>query len=1208
MSRAVRRFLALLTCLAVTAGALAAGSVANAHEEVDHVHTSTGLVSNGGFESGGSTAATGWTAWGSGYTISTAEAHSGDRSLGCELSGTGQCGAYQGIALNRSNALPLKVSAWSKAAAVSGTASTDYSIWVDLTFSDDTTQYGEAEAINVGTHDWQKTSFYIDPPKPVKSLLVYVLFRDKSGAVLFDDVDVEEIPADLLPGGTFDATSGGQVSGWGSWGSGYVAAAGEGRGGTTAVKATATAAAQEYGIWKTATLNQTTPGALLVRGWSRSDGVSGEPGRSYSLYADLVYTDDTSEYGLNVQFDRGTHDWQLRQLEIVPTKPIKSVTIYALFRGGTGTVWFDNVSLEQLPASTDGGPVLGKVNPATTTANLLTNPSFQDLSGALASGWGTLGDGYSTEADGGWDGGRAVKMTNASASSAAGIYQVLQLNQTTPKQIVFSGRSRASGVTGSIDSGYALYMDVFYTDGTADYAITKSFATGTHGWAEQVLTFQPQKTVQTLSVYGLFRNGHQGSVWFDDFAVRQLSTEAGTFEEAMVRPLPYSPGATDATISSGDGLALGLGPRGISSVKWDGTELGSTTTPSGFLARDVQSDSDVFGFIGSTDSAGEFSGRAEALDLKVDAKYTAADGGIRVSGSVTDLRGTDRAVTVTYAIPIDAAGWRWSDYLRSDRAIATGEAGYVYRNAAAPDFETGPMSIYPNAAIFDPATGAGLSLGVDYGKPTHYRLEYNGSTEQLTISFEIGLSQESKDPSAADFGFVVYGFDGANGARASLEKYMALFPENYEVRVPDQGIWMPFAPISEIPDHADFGFRFKEGDDDPAEIAFDDANDILTFHYSELGTWWQSIDTSLPQTVATATSARDVAAANGDESAQMSQSAASLNSNGEPYLTWLSVPWNTGARWEINTNPDLPGSSNGYRRYFSQDKLDARYNTSGHQLDGEYLDTLDGFPNTLDYDRAHFAYASTPLAFSNVTKRPAVNRAFSTWEATARLAGELRDHDRFLMANGTPHVYSMYTPWLDAMGIERNWLGAGGAFVPDSDETLMKYRTLSGAKPFLMLQNTDFSQFDNADMEAYMQRTLFYGIYPSAFSATADDATNYWKNSTFYERDRALFVKYIPLVREVAEAGWEPLTHATADAPGILMERYGHGPEVFLTVMNPTTAAVTGAVSFDRSAVGLGASISATETVSNAPVALSGESFSVSLDPQEVKVFKLTSQ
>lgn len=1209
MSRPIRAIAigaAAVLALSVAVSVDPPGASAN-YIEPDRPHTSTELATNGDLENVSGQSATGWTPWQAGYTLDSSTAHSGQRSIACEITTTGECGSYQYIAVNQSTALPLEVSGWSRAQNVSGTVSTDYSIYVDLTFVDSTHLYGEAKGFATGSHDWLRSSFYIDPAKPVQSLVVYTLFRNKTGKVWFDDVSVAQIQADLLAGGTFESVTSGQVTGWNSWGNGYTVAAGEGRGGTNAVKVVSASAADEYGIHRTVELDQSAAKSLLVRGWSKATSVAVANAAGYSLYADVEYMDGTNEFGLNQPFSAGTHDWQNQELYIVPAKPIRKLAIYALFRGGTGTVWFDNLSLEQLPGASDGGPALGRMNPSTTAAELLANPGLESVSGSTVSGWGSFGSGYTIDNTGGRDGGRAVKMTNSSASSASGIYQTLQVNQSTPALLVFTGWSRSNAVSGDIDRGYALYMDVFYQDGSTKFAVTMPFATGTNSWSQEKLYFQPQKAVQTVSVYGIFRDGHVGDVWFDDFSFKQVTAEAAVFEDALVRPLPYQAGNTYTTLQTGDGFQLGLGQRGVASVAWNNSQLSAPNVASGFLARDQQADSDAYGFDGSGSSGSTFDGTSGALDLKVDAQFQAVSNGIKVSGKLSDLRNEDRAVTLTYALPVDATGWKWGDYIRGERSIQTGQAGDVYTNSETPDFETGPLSIYPMSAIYNPSTGAGLSLGVDYNKPTHYRLDYNGSTKQLTITFELGLSPHTKVPSTADFGFVIYGFDGATGFRGAFDKYMKLFPDNYQVRIPHQGIWMPFASISNIPNNQDFGFRFKEGDDDPTDTAYANAHDVLVFHYQELGSWWQSIDPQLPKTVQTAESARDASAANGDEKAKMAQSAAMKNPHGDPYLQWLDTPWNVGALWMINANPDLPGEVNGYSMYFSPQKMAARYNTTGPKPDGEYLDTLDGWPYTLNYDEDQFAYATAPLVFSKTTGRPALHRAFSSWEATSRLADELHANGRYLMANGTPHIYSMYQPWLDAMGNERNWLGAGNTYNPDDDATLSKYRTLSGQKPYLILQNTDFSHFGHDFMEKYMQRLLFYGIYPSAFSATADDATNYWKNPTFYERDRSLFVKYIPLVQSVAEAGWQPLTLASANSPALSMERYGSGHTVYLTVMNQTSSSATSTISFDAASMGLGsAAVTVTELTTTSAVSVTGHQFSVTLGAGDVRVYRLT--
>jgi hypothetical protein len=109
--------------------------------------------------------------------------------------------------------------------------------------------------------------------------------------------------------------------------------------------------------------------------------------------------------------------------------------------------------------------------------------------------------------------------------------------------------------------------------------------------------------------------------------------------------------------------------------------------------------------------------------------------------------------------------------------------------------------------------------------------------------------------------------------------------------------------------------------------------------------------------------------------------------------------------------------------------------------------------------------------------------------------------------------------------------------------------------------NTDYDLFKPEFVEKYFQRSLFYGLWPGFFSHNAAD-NPYWRNPRWYERDRPLFKKYIPVIRRVAEAGWEPLTHAACGNQSILVERFGSEPRgnFYVTLFNNSTATQSGTV------------------------------------------------
>ena len=157
----------------------------------------TNLLRNGGFEQGSSTVANYWSAAPQGYRLAIGEGRAGSRAVACERTNqTSWYGVSQSLALNRTSTAPIVVRGWSKAENVSGSADSDYALYVDILYSDDTPLWGRTGNFATGTHDWNERVFTILPEKPVKSLSLYCLFRGQhTGRVWFDDVSVQEVTA-----------------------------------------------------------------------------------------------------------------------------------------------------------------------------------------------------------------------------------------------------------------------------------------------------------------------------------------------------------------------------------------------------------------------------------------------------------------------------------------------------------------------------------------------------------------------------------------------------------------------------------------------------------------------------------------------------------------------------------------------------------------------------------------------------------------------------------------------------------------------------------------------------------------------------------------------------------------------------------------------------------------------------------------------------
>jgi hypothetical protein len=289
-------------------------------------------------------------------------------------------------------------------------------------------------------------------------------------------------------------------------------------------------------------------------------------------------------------------------------------------------------------------------------------------------------------------------------------------------------------------------------------------------------------------------------------------------------------------------------------------------------------------------------------------------------------------------------------------------------------------------------------------------------------------------------------------------------------------------------------------------------------------------------------------------------------------------------------------------------------------VDGTYFDSYEMAATTLNYRREHFADTATPLVYDREGRLCELT-VFNTTEYAREIAKRMHAEGRMTFANATPWNFAWGAAWLDVMGTETNWApgatfsqengwGPGEGYVPE-DDTIMNYRrAVCYQRPYLLLQNTVFDVFKPEWVELYMKRCLAYAVFPSFFSHNAADEV-YWTRPNLYDRDRPLFRRYIPVIKTLSAAGWEPITYATSSAPKVYVERYGHpGAPVYLTVFNDTGAACEATVTVDLKSLQPGFSGSAV------PETLSGETLPgdrqgdtlkvpVHLEREDVKVLVL---
>lgn len=687
------------------------------------------------------------------------------------------------------------------------------------------------------------------------------------------------------------------------------------------------------------------------------------------------------------------------------------------------------------------------------------------------------------------DGDEIVVDNGDDAARRAGAVWSLALNQTEARPFTVRTEARCErGPGGTRTRAFSLYVDLVYMDGDHLWGQTADFAPDPQrGWRAGTVTVIPAKPVRSASVYCLYR-GLPGRVRFRAPAVRIR-------EQA------------DLALFDAQPVALGDLPR----------------HEAGFLVRDVQRADDGYAPI-------PVGGEAKGVRLSV-VETPAADGATyRVT--VEDRTGRDRALTLVYAWPLPAGDLVFEEDPRT--AVPLADNAPQRSDAQAMGCGAGGLNRWPFGAVS--VGGRGFALGIDTAHPAYFRTAVHPRTRLLFIAFDLGLAPEKR---TAAFAFRRFTFTG--GFRGALAAYAAREPDAFKTRVPEQGIWMPFRAIKSVENWQDFGFKFKEGND---ETAWDDAHGIFTFRYTEPTTWWLSMDKAHGTnrfTMADCLAKVESLAAKGDPRARAWRGSVMRDEDGARVGRVMDTPWCRGAIWLLSPLPDIAGVCEYKVKNTEADfaKFYAKPFPVGQ--DGEYIDSAEGYLTpTLDFNRAVFAASDTPLVFSSdEDHRPALFKGLSMYEYVRRTAARVWPRGRFVMANGVPGRWPWLPAYVDVGGTETQWIDEEGRWRPESHRSLLYKRALSMGKPYCYLQNVDFEKFAYADMENFMRHCVAYGLFPGCFSHNASEG-HYFTRPEVYNRDRPLFKKYVPLCKMLSEAGWRPVNTLVASTDSrVFVEQFG---------------------------------------------------------------------
>ena len=680
----------------------------------------------------------------------------------------------------------------------------------------------------------------------------------------------------------------------------------------------------------------------------------------------------------------------------------------------------------------------------------------------------------------------------------------LNLNQKSAMSFAVSVESAyLGGPIESPSSSYSLYLDIMYVDGTKEYGLTHCFRNCREaGWQPGKVLVTPDKPVKHACCYMLFRN----------------RAGAAAFRNPKL------------TIY-----------RDVGFTRFDCTKVQTIASdvPASFMVHDAANDGDGW----TAFSDGE---AAKGVELKLKCEKRGMAEFFEVS--LHETTGRDRAFTFAYSIPLPPGELTWLDTPRSEMKMEHGQ----YRSTVNVGCGEGMLSRWPFGAVR--AGGETLALGYDPSAPAVFRVTANADLRRLFIAFDVGFAKEKSD---AKFRFVAFKSSAAEGFRGALAKYAEIFPEAFRVRIRKHGIWMAFRPISKVEGWEDFGFRVKEGDGEPA---WDDAHDILTFHYSEPTSWWMTMKTTNTVTMVDALAEAERLAADTRRNqyrgyARAWKQCTYHDLDGKITGNLCDRPWCKGACWNLNPLPKIPGGD--YQTKLSVDDFNRRYSKPFPAgVDGEYIDSAEcHLPPRIDFNRSNFRYSRTPLCFDRVSRMPGVSTALAIYEYVSDVAERMHSGGRLMQANGAPYNWPWLIPFIDYGGQETKWIVKGeGEWSPMSDNDLLYRMALAYGKPYCFLMNVNFTKLTDEMVEKYFHRCLAYGLMSSFFSHNASEG-HYFTRPELYNRHRRFFKKYGPLQRKVSEAGWRPVNRLVLAQGGekVYAEQFG---DKLATVFNSSTNAV----------------------------------------------------
>lgn len=712
-----------------------------------------------------------------------------------------------------------------------------------------------------------------------------------------------------------------------------------------------------------------------------------------------------------------------------------------------------------------------------------------------------------------------------------------------------------------------------------------------------------------------------------EFASLKLIDGAGAtaFDTEFYPPesLRATPGPAAFRVGGSDGFGLALTQEGaVSELIFDGLSIGGgSSAPSGLLVRDAatrEAPVPAGGVLVETGGVVRQEATIEALQLGLSATYRAIGPIIEVAGAVRNLRDPgvnngDRAVTVCFAVPVGDGPWQWWDGPAAPRVAGDDGAELSWVETGMEYGQNGVHSKYPLGALSLPGQ-AGVTMALRMDEPVVHRIAYNPALKLLYVALDFGLTSgttiRGRSLDEAPFRFLLYRHDPAWGMRSAIQRYYDLFPYFFPHRVARQGGWYVWGNMPDTEGALEAGFGFHWGPGGPDAVRWDNEHGIPALQYIEAELYQQAMGDWDHQPTLTESMERLRKLAEGDPAetaafqklgygtsytpgywvkrhsqeeatraiAQAAVRSCSYGRDGKPNTLIAQLPWITESQWgtifACNLDPDIPGGKGEFAHHVYLDSGLLEMQEHGVHFDGIALDSLGGFGNhyRANFRREHFQYADIPLTFAASNHQPVQAAFCGTVEFLRDLSADMHGRGLILMANCAwgfaPGWLTWAAPYLDVFGAEASSFGD-----PEFMRTIAYRRCL-----------TDLPYTPRPDDEVAWHALL--NIFPG------------------HGNKVEVMARQAKLLRDLATAGWEPITHARTTATAVRLERYGYGPGLYLVAHNPGEAALAAAVEVDLQALGL-AGLSATDAQTGSAIASEGSTLDLELPARGTVVVKL---